>query len=133
MKKLKISDDTRKEMAELKVMIEQNVRLLPQLIRCLYCKLILENNNQQKEIRNKHIWAKEGYCSMWCYEMDNPPKVKHPCAFCGLAVTPFMRMGAHGRLNSTGQYAKFCEECRSLGKHLNFNRRKWTTKKINYK
>ena len=47
---------------------------------CKYCSREINTNDIDFDKRHND------YCSRWCYEIDNPIKVKHLCKECGIVV-----------------------------------------------
>jgi hypothetical protein len=98
---LNISEDTRKELAELKILIEKNLFLEEKPPRCKFCKDILIRDSSKPFFFNK------GYCNKWCKDEDTKIIDKR-CQVCnGLVFPPSRKDGS-----SSGVYAKRCVECR---------------------
>lgn len=81
----------------------------PKISRCKYCKDILP----KALFYSFKPYYKLGYCSEWCWDMENPPEIKRVCKFikedgeeCGLVTLPCLRKD--GR--RSGMYYKYCEE-----------------------
>lgn len=76
--------------------------------RCKYCKTILTYKDK---------YYKLGYCSEWCYEIENPPKIVG-CGVCGIPLKPILRKHmVNGKIyiNSSGVYAKYCDKHKRYG------------------
>ena len=79
--------------------------------RCHYCRtpLTYDCNN---------CYYGKGFCDLWCYEIEHPPKIEHVCKTCGIVVLPYKKnTGA-----SSGIYSKYCKECSPYGKKKNKNK-----------
>ena len=83
--------------------------------RCKYCNS--EILNRFNGFANTDMANKcKGYCSFWCWEIDNPPEIKgRVCKVkeCDNLTQPFLRLNrGSGNIVSTGVYNTFCEECK---------------------
>ena len=74
--------------------------------RCNYCRTIMPIKSA-KDMSRYTVVYKNGYCSKWCYEMDNLPEVKHICYICGMSIAPYKRKNGY----DTGIYPKNHKEC----------------------
>lgn len=74
-----------------------------QFTRCEWCR-----NPFSRTVKNKN-WYNDKYCSEWCWEIDNPPEIKHVCKVCGDVVVPYYR--GRGNQQIAG-YPKYCNGCR---------------------
>jgi len=106
-----ISEDTRKEMAELKILINKYVKILPKVKQCKYC------NNEIKYTRDGfgQGYIKNGFCDSWCQsQVIHTRKSKpHFCKHCNKQTfAPRNKQG-----HSTGVYPKYCKECIKVGNH----------------
>jgi len=102
--------------------------------RCKYCqkeitrRSIVENQKKgkyKKEDEGKYNvdLYKAGYCCMWEYEIENPPK--HKCHKCKVSVEPFKNK----LCNNSGVYPKYCPECRIERKKEYLERKRISAKK----
>ena len=108
-----ISEDTRKEMNELKILINKNVVIPKQPRLCTYCRkeiVYSKSHTGQGYIKN-------GFCDALCQEqVINKRTFKpHFCKYCSEPTFSGLNKDGH----STGVYPKYCEECREKGRHLN--------------
>jgi hypothetical protein len=71
--------------------------------RCGYdcCRRVLSNFENT---------AYKGHCSLWCKEMQSPPKIKNQCKHCGIVTQPFKRKTIIGFGQSSGVYPSYCKE-----------------------
>lgn len=82
------------------------------LERCKFCGTVI-NEGVLKNLKNK------GYCSKWCKEEANPPKIVHVCLDCGTATDPILQKHPKGKfyeqtgefLKPCGMYYKLCFKC----------------------
>lgn len=77
--------------------------------RCKYCRRVLPENPLNT------YGQKNEYCDKWCYEMENPPVIKHLCKVCNLPSDPVMRKSKYKnskKINRSGVYKKICDVCR---------------------
>lgn len=80
--------------------------------RCKFCGTMI-NEGVLKSIKIK------GFCSMWCKEEANPPKIKHTCLDCGTVTDPMLQKHKKGKLyeptgellRPCGMYYKLCYKC----------------------
>lgn len=84
-------------------------------VRCKHCRDILSFDNlKDKSVKGEYTQlhlSNLGYCSKWCYEIDNPPKIKNICKFCDNVTGAI--------INSKGVTKGFrtiCNSCISLGR-----------------
>jgi hypothetical protein len=80
--------------------------------RCEYCRDIMRQSMGES-------WYKKGFCSEWCYEMENPPKIEHTCKTCHKVVKPFKRYSGYNSKYyvSSGVYPKYCPKHTTRGVH----------------
>lgn len=98
-----ISEDTRKEMAELKILINKYVKLPAKVRNCKWCNREI----QYTKGGDGQSYIKDGYCDLICKEFDTPPEPVKVCEKCGNAL--MAHKNKYGK--STGMYSKKCEEC----------------------
>lgn len=101
------------EKADSKIYISPSAKKLLKpivYVLCKYCRCEINKNNTPRSLLNK------SYCSEWCWEIDNPPKIKKVCS-CGNSIAPHYYKSGKKKGQSASLYPKFCEECIKVGKH----------------
>lgn len=119
----KIKPDTKILLQEARKLINKNVTKI-EINLCKICRC-----EYKKEGAYNKFYAK-GVCSDLCEELLNPPKIYHTCS-CGNSLKAYRYRSGKFKGKSTGMYPKYCEKCIKAGKHRNFNRLSWSTKKKN--
>lgn len=82
------------------------------LERCKFC------GSEIKEGVIKSLRTKN-FCSKWCKEEANPPRIKHTCIVCGTVTDPMLQKHPKGKLHEStgellkpcGMYYKLCFKC----------------------
>lgn len=72
--------------------------------RCKYCIGTMPRSRKERAT----TYYNKGYCSLWCYEMDNPPRIDKVCEICGMAVSSIKRKNG----TKAGVYPRYHKECK---------------------
>lgn len=88
----------------------------PVILRCKWCSAIIYSTMTP--------FYEKGYCSEWCWEMENPPKLRHFCKnpLCEAVITVKIKKKDG---TSSGYFPKFCEDCKAVGLCVRGKLQKW--------